>query len=178
MIGSFGTYGPAVAELLTAVLPPLLEEAPNRVGLLLGRNGEAFARTLQAARPALAGRLVAPGALPDAELAAYLTACDLLIQPYPDGASSRRTSLMAGLALGLPVVATDGALTESLWRDAGAVALAPVDRPSEFVRTAEALWRTPRCGAPGPAGRSFYQEQFVPEGLIQRLRDAAAACPP
>ena len=44
-------------------------------------------------------------------------ACDLLVQPYPDGISSRRTSAMAGLALGVPVVTTTGHLTEPLWAE-------------------------------------------------------------
>ena len=168
-----GPTGPAVAELLTAILPPLLERAPNRVGLLLGRHGEAFARTLEAARPALAGRLVAPGALPEAGLAAHLAACDLLIQPYPDGVSSRRSSLMAGLALGLPIVATEGALTEPLWRDAGAAALAPVDRPSEFIGTAEALLAdTEMRTRLGRRAAALYQADFAPEHTIRTLRQS------
>ena len=151
VVGSFGTYGCPVADLLTAVLPPILDRASDRVGLLLGRGGEEFARTLEAARPSLRGRLVAPGELPEPELAAHLAACDLLVQPYPDGVSGRRTSLMGGLALGIPVVTTEGALTEPLWRETGAVALAPVDRPFEFIEAAEALWRMPNCG-PDSAG--------------------------
>ena len=50
-------------------------------------------------------------------LADHIGACDLLIQPYPDGISSRRTSAMAGLALGIPVITTTGSLTESLWAE-------------------------------------------------------------
>ena len=171
VIGSFGTYGPLVADLLTAVLPPLLEKDADRVGLLLGRGGDGFARTLEAAHPSLRGRLVAPGELPEAELAAHLAACDLLVQPYPDGVSSRRTSLMAGLALGAPIVTTEGALTEPLWREAGGVGLAAVDRPSEFVAAAETLLTDPglRAGL-GRRGRDFYQEHFAPEQTIRLLR--------
>ena len=174
VVGSFGTYGPLVAALLTAVLPPILDRAPDRLGLLLGRGGDEFASALEAARPSLRGRLIAPGELPEPELAAHLAACDLLIQPYPDGVSGRRTSLMAGLALGVPVVTTEGALTEPLWRDAAAVALAPVDRPSEFVGAAASLLADPGLRADlGRRGRSFYQAHFTSDGLIRCLREAA-----
>lgn len=174
LIGSFGTYGPMVGELLAAVLPPLLERTPGRVGLLLGRGGDGFARALEAERPALRGRLVAPGGLPDPELAAHLAACDLLIQPYPDGVSSRRGSMMAGLSLGIPVVTTEGALTEPLWRDGGAVALTSVGRSPDLVAAAEELLAEPaRRAALGRRGRDFYREHFAPERLIRRLRGAA-----
>ena len=172
VVGSFGTYGPAVTELLTAVLPPLLEGAPNRVGLLLGRHGEAFVRTLQAGRPALAGRLGFAGTLPEAELAACLAACDLLIQPYPDGVSSRRTSLMAGLAMGSPIVTTEGALTEPLWGEAGVVSLAPVGRPSEFIDAAEALLADAGTAESdlGRRAAALYQSDFALEHTIHALR--------
>ena len=43
---------------------------------------------------------------PPSALAEHVRACDVLVQPYPDGISSRRTSAMAGLALGVAVVTT------------------------------------------------------------------------
>ena len=51
-------------------------------------------------------RVVAPGSLPAAAVTEYLRACDLVIQPYPDGVSSRRGTAMAALANGVPVVTT------------------------------------------------------------------------
>ena len=175
VVGSFGTYGPLVADLLTAVLPPILDRAPDRVGLLLGRGGRSSPTPWKPPVHPSEARLVAQGSCPKPVLAAHLAACDLLIQPYPDGVSSRRTSLMAGLALGIPVVTTEGALTEPLWREAGGVGLAPVDRPSEFAALIEALLADAgRRKDLGRRGGSFYQEHFALENLIRRLRDAAA----
>ncbi len=104
LLGHFGTYGGAVARLLSAILPELLAGHENRHVLLLGRNSVRFAKELQCSRPALAHRIFSAGEQPADTAAAYLSACDLLVQPFPDGASSRRTSLMAGLALGVPIV--------------------------------------------------------------------------
>ena len=46
------------------------------------------------------------GRQPDAEVAADLNACDVLVMPYEDGASLRRGTLMAGLANGCAIVTT------------------------------------------------------------------------
>ncbi len=46
------------------------------------------------------------GSLPEAEVAAALNACDVLLMPYVDGASLRRGTLMAGLANGCAIVTT------------------------------------------------------------------------
>ena len=44
--------------------------------------------------------------LANEEVSVHLSACDLMIQPYPDGISARRTSAMAALAHERPVVTT------------------------------------------------------------------------
>jgi glycosyltransferase involved in cell wall biosynthesis len=171
VLGHFGTYGDHIVPLLRAVLPPLLTASPQRVALLLGRGGDGFARALVQEHPGLAAQLVAPGAQPAEELSERLAACDLLLQPYPDGASSRRTSLMAGLALGRPIVTTEGALTEPLWRDSSAVALAPAGDTGAFVEQVEQILSRPdRASALAAAARDLYQSTFSLERTVAGLR--------
>ena len=95
LVGHFGTYGLHVATMLTATLTELAALAPDAAVLLVGRGSAEFAGRLVSARPELAGRVAASGGLSGADAAAHLKACDLLIQPFPDGVSSRRTSAMA-----------------------------------------------------------------------------------
>ena len=55
-----------------------------------------------------------------------------MVQPYPDGVSTRRGSTTALLAHGRAIVTTNGIATEPLWSDSGAVAMAPVDNPDRL----------------------------------------------
>ena len=81
----------------------------------------------------LAGRVSATGTLNASDLSAHIAACDVLLQPYPDGVTSRRTTAMAGLFARVPVVTTQGKLTERFWQE-GAVKLADVGDVNGIVR--------------------------------------------
>lgn len=171
LLGHLGTYPAHVEDSLKRLLPPLLSAHPAATALLLGRGSERVREALARAHPALAGRVHASGVVSAAELSCHLAACDLLAQPFPDGVSSRRTSVMAGLAHGRPVVTTRGRLTESLWAESGAVALAPAQDPralSESVgRLLEDAEERDRLGA---AGLALYEERFKAERAVAALR--------
>ena len=171
LVGHFGTYGVHVSAELRRVLPEILRADTRRVGVLIGRDSEKFAASLVHAHPFLAARIRAIGYLAPEEAAAQLAACDLLIQPYPDGVSTRRTSVMAGLALGRPIVTTAGALTEGVWRESQAVALVPAENPAAFIDAAEfLLTNTNEREAYGVRARAFYAAHFALDQTICRLR--------
>jgi glycosyltransferase involved in cell wall biosynthesis len=176
VVGHFGSFGDGlVARLLARVLPPVLQANAARVGLLIGRGSEAFAERLVVEHPTLAGRVYAAGELPAGAAAAHLRACDLLLQPYPDGVSVRRTSLMAGLALGVPVATTYGPSTEPVWRD-GLVALAPADDAAALVAAAERQLGDPAARRRlGERGRAAYQARFSIDCTIRTLRESPPA---
>ena len=176
VVGHFGSFGGGpVPRLLERVLPPVLRANAARVGLLIGRGSEAFAGKLVAEHAALVGRLHAAGELTADAAAAHLRACDLLVQPYPDGVSGRRTSLMAGLALGVPAATTRGPATEPVWHD-GLVALAPADDPAALVAAAERLLADPAARRRlGEKGRAVYQARFSIERTIRILRESRPA---
>jgi glycosyltransferase involved in cell wall biosynthesis len=71
-------------------------------------SNDAYLREVQAliVQLGLEARIQWTGSLPDAEVAAALNACDVLLMPYVDGASLRRGTLMAGLANGCAIVTT------------------------------------------------------------------------
>lgn len=175
VIGHFGMYRQSIGSMVAEAFVPLLSAAPDRVGLLIGLGAREFSETLIRRHPQLASRLRAPGELPPEEIAAHLAACDLLVQPFDDGVCVRRTTLMAGMALGLPIVTNAGPATEPFWQDSGAVAVARGSWPQEAVRLVDQLLAEPAGRRRlGERARSLYEEQFSIERTIQTLRSASA----
>jgi glycosyltransferase involved in cell wall biosynthesis len=171
LIGHFGTFGQLIAPLLENVLSRLLSEIPTALAVVIGRRGERFAEGFTKTRPEYAGRLIASGELDPADAAEYIAACDLLVQPYPDGVSSRRTSVMAALALGVPVVTTTGHLTEPLWHEEHAVHLTPIDRPDSLADAAKALIADQALACElADRGRRLYDHRFAIDRTIEVLR--------
>ena len=173
LVGHFGTYGTAVAALLEERLAGVMEGASRPALLLLGAGGEAFAAQLLTRYPQWRARVHAPGYLPPDQLDAHLTACDVLVQPYPDGITVRRTSAMAALARGRAVVTTTGHLTEPLWADQHAVALVEVGDAGRFTGEVERLLgdASARRGLEARA-RAAYDAHFSVDRLIHTLRAA------
>jgi glycosyltransferase involved in cell wall biosynthesis len=169
VVGHFGTFGPLIAPLLEEVLPSLLMADVKRAGLLVGVGSEDFAAYLLSKHPQLAGRLHGTGALRSVDVAINLAATDVVVQPYPDGISTRRSSAMAGLALALPIVTTEGPLTESLWK--GAVHLAPAGDPRSFVEAVEELLAdTQRLNDLRQRAAELYADRFALKHTVEQLR--------
>jgi glycosyltransferase involved in cell wall biosynthesis len=200
IVGHFSTYQAAIHQALCDLTPRLLgaalkgcatgasphdaagepvaqpfRAASSRVHIhLVGRGSDAVARQLQTTAGEDADRISASGDLDPASLSIALQACDLLMQPYPDGASSRRTTLMAALAHGLPVVTTTGRLSESFWQDSKAVAIAPASDAAALARATIGLLRDEehRCQM-SAAARDLYQQRFSIDHVIRALRSEA-----
>jgi glycosyltransferase involved in cell wall biosynthesis len=176
IVGHFGSHGRAVAALLDGCLPEIMDGPCRPALLLLGADGPAYRDALVARHPDWATRVRATGFLDGAELAAHLGVCDVLLQPYPDGVTSRRTSVMACLSQGRAVVTTAGRLTEPLWYTSQAVALASV---GDAAGLAEAVVRVLADGGArarlGARARQLYLDTFSVERVVTTLRAAEMA---
>jgi glycosyltransferase involved in cell wall biosynthesis len=171
LVAHFGTYPAPVAEHLVSLLPVLLGRRESCAALLLGRGGEHVRERIVREHPALAARLHAPGILHARSLSSHLAACDLLMLPFPDGVSTRRTSAMAALAHGLAVVTTVGRLSEPLWAECGAVELVAAGDPRATCAAVERLLADEDARARlGDAGRALYRERFDLARTISALR--------
>src|SRR5262249_26896210 len=137
--------------------------------LLLGRGGPAFADVVTHTHPDLKERLTATGELDACAASAHVAACDILLQPYPDGISSRRTSVMAGLSLGRLARTTEGHLPDPLGRTSQAVEIAPADQLGATVvrLLADAARRAELARRAG----ELYQARFSLEHTIRLLRE-------
>ena len=168
LIGHFGTYGDHVGRELDRIVPALLRRLPAAHLLLVGEGSETFAGHLPSD---VRDRVAGTGRLPGGEAAAALRGCDLLVQPYPDGVTTRRTSVMAALTTSVPVLTTAGPLTEPVWAQTSAVALTPAGDVHALVERAASLAADPEARAAlGARGRDLYDRQFALGVTIARMR--------
>lgn len=176
ILGHLGTYSSEICRSLTPSIIAVLDHAPNTTVLLLGSNSDRFAEELQATTPAHASRIRGLGLLTDKELANHIAACDLMLQPYPDGLSSRRTSLMNVIAQGTPVVSNLGHLSEPLWEESQAIALASTSEPTQLASLCLQLLGDGQARrALGQAGRQLYRSRFDWRNIVATLRSSEAA---
>jgi glycosyltransferase involved in cell wall biosynthesis len=175
LVGHLGTYGTLIAPLLSGVLLELMRQDGAPRVLLLGTGSKEFAHAWLAQHPEWTSAVRAAGTLSDADLSAHIAACDAMIQPYPDGISSRRTTAMAALALGVPVITNTGALSETIWRESGAVRLTGVgDFRGMAAQTMDVLNHAEAGRALREGGRALYARLFDVSHTIGALRGAAS----
>jgi glycosyltransferase involved in cell wall biosynthesis len=173
IVGHFGTYGGLISPMLHASIPSLLLQS-DCVVLLMGRGSETARLNIVVGRPELAARVHATGDLDADEMSRHLGACDVMLQPYPDGISGRRTSAMAALAHGRPLVTTSGALTEPDWTASGAAVLVPAYDSEQLAAAVRSLLRDAwRCQDLSRRARTTYAERFELVHTIAALRGAA-----
>jgi glycosyltransferase involved in cell wall biosynthesis len=103
-----------------------------------------------------------PGRLSNDELSLRLWASDIVLLPFTDGVSTRRSTLMAALAHGRPVLGSRGHNTDALLAQAtDAMVLTRADDRAAFTRAAVKLTSDPvRLRAVGDAGRRLYESRF------------------
>jgi glycosyltransferase involved in cell wall biosynthesis len=161
LVGHFGTHGSLVTALVDDVIAAVAKAQPTAHFLLIGSGSDTFRSALVQRDHTLADRVSATGTLDAAALAAHIEACDVLLQPYPDGVTSRRTTAMAGLFARVPVVTTEGKLTERFWRDEAPVKLAAVGDVRALVEHVLALLAdSEERRRQADAGRAFYDRWF------------------
>jgi hypothetical protein len=171
LLGHFVTPETINTELPAKLFIQLLDARCDSRLLLLGRSGEALRSRIGRRRPDLLDRVDAPGQQTAQGLSRMLSLCDVMVQPYPDGITSRHTSAMAALAHGRPIITTSGRLTESLWRESQAVALAPVDKPEQMSDLAGSLLADGREWLRlATAGKTLYEQRFDRKHTIAALR--------
>ncbi len=169
LAGHFGFGGAQKVTLLAAALETIARR-PGAHLVLIGRGSEDLENELLTRLPAASSRLHVTGELTPAEISAWLSACDLVVQPYPDGVTTRRTSTVTALAHGIPVATTLGPLTEAMWGESSAVALAPVEDPAAFAAVIRRLLEAPTERTRLRfAGRALYRARFDINRMIDQL---------
>jgi len=172
VIGHFSTYDANARRLLQTLVPHLMRALAGSRLLLLGRGSDLTAADLRQRFPELQDRVFGVGALAADELSAHLLACDLMVQPYVDGASTRRSTLMAALAHGVPVVTTVGPLSEPFWISSPAVSAVAAGDVEGLIHAAVALASdSHRRQRQSATARETYAARFDVPHVIRALRE-------
>jgi glycosyltransferase involved in cell wall biosynthesis len=103
-----------------------------------------------------------PGPLPAEEVSQHLAASDLVLLPFTDGMSTRRSTLMAALAHGRPVLGLSGPRTDAILDDdSAALVLTPLGDRNAYARTAAALAKDRgQLQQIGDSGHDLYRARF------------------
>lgn len=146
LVAHFGLVYPGKGlETLLDALVQVRRRHPRTHLVIVGDTREedrAYRASLEGRveRLGLRSTVVWTGRMADGEASRVLSAADLFVAPFDDGASIRRGSLMAGIAHGRPVVSTLPALPSVWLRDGEGVALVPpCDAPALAQRMAALL---------------------------------------
>lgn len=170
LVGHFGAYDQYMTELMLELLPSLLNGHDNLAVMLLGRGSLELRDQLIKRHPDLAQSVRATGVLSAEDISRHVRACDVMLQPYQDGVSGRRTSVMTALSHGIPVVTNMGKATESCWVESQAVKLIKVgDIPGMLEALQCLLTNAAEARRVGAAGRALYHQRFDVKQVIAKL---------
>jgi glycosyltransferase involved in cell wall biosynthesis len=113
--------------------------------------------------------VIRPGRLSAERLAAHVAAADLLLTPFADGVSTRRTSFLAGLQQEVAVVGTSGALTDSVLESAG-LELVEVGNADAFAeRVALLAGADDHRATAAASGRALFESHFTADAIAARF---------
>ncbi|MFO0907013.1 MAG: hypothetical protein U0794_01385 [Isosphaeraceae bacterium] len=99
-----------------------------------------------------------------------------MLQPFPEGVTTRRTTLMACLAHARPVVTSLGPKSDPFWKDCLAVVLTPAGDAPALAREGLALIQDPAARARlGATAVSVYEAHFSIDRAISALLDEVDA---
>jgi glycosyltransferase involved in cell wall biosynthesis len=102
----------------------------------------------------------ATGEISDQSITQYLSIANLYAVFYPDGASTRRTSLMTGLAHGLPIVSNTGILTDSNLISSEAVYLLKNCDTEELIKFKKSIQQKTFLENMGQQARSYFDKNL------------------
>jgi len=169
LVGSFGTAGAYGEAALLHTIRTSLGRRTDLAFVCIGRGSEELARRLQADLPAHAQAILATGVLDSPVLSHHLSACDMLVQPYVDGVSGRRTTTITGLEHGVPVATTHGMLSEPFWENTEAVVTVPAAAPQQMADAVDILLTPERNTRARSAALALYSAHFAPDVVLELL---------
>lgn len=118
--------------------------------------------------------VVSTGWLTPLEAANALASSDMMLTPFLDGISTRRSSVMSSLSQGTAVASTIGHNTDSVWREkeASGIFLSPAGNESSFVEMVERTCLQAKQLIVRNGAKDLYNQTFSWPKVAEQLLDA------
>ena len=163
-----------IMEFLTASLEVLVKKGYDSGLLIIGQGENEISDYLEELPYYLKERIFCTGYCSSEGVSQYLSITDIFLLPLIDGVSSRRTSLMAALKHGLPVVTTKGFLTDDIFLQENFTLLSPSTDKALFAANVVRVAEDEKLrDATGKKGREAYEKYFSEKLMIERYLDHA-----
>lgn len=173
LIGHFSTFNPMIQETLANCMARLHCDSPQLRFLLIGHGGGEFLDGLRKSQPALVEQCVSTGFLCAEDISLHIQACDLMLQPCPDGVNVRHTSVNAALLHGLPVATFRSWHTEPFWKDGQGVLLERRERADKLCARILAMLDSPEeLASMGLAAQEFYHRHCSAAHVLDHLAES------
>jgi len=172
LVGHFGAYDEYMTNVMSKILPSLVNGDGSVRVLLIGNGSSELRDKFIESHPEIKDSVHATGMMPADDISLRISACDLMLQPYQDGVSGRRTSVMTALAHGVPVLTTEGKATEKCWTENDVVQFMKVNGDASSIDTVNSLLaNSDQLLRLGKAGRRLYWNCFAVKRTVASLRD-------
>lgn len=113
-----------------------------------------------------------PGFMPPEHLSAWLQMTDIFLMPHIGGLSAKRSTLMAAMQHGLPVVGTAGPMTDGLWSGVNSVTLVAGSSPHDFADAVVGLQKNEALRKQhGLANRLYFDTHFTADRIARNFLD-------
>jgi len=129
--------------------------------LCVGVDTEKIIKLIPKEKGHLKKSLILTGYLEDAEIAELINFGDLFLCPYSDGVSMRRSSLMAALCFGLPIITTKTKYTERVFYNLKFILMSNSDDKEGFISNVERMIKDKEnLKVFGKKAKDFYEKHF------------------
>lgn len=159
ILGIFSLAGSGkMYPFIEAAWERILDSNENAFFVMVGASEEEAKKYLPHLR--LQERCRFTGFLRPEEVSAWLQVMDVMVAPFVDGVSSRRTSVLAALAHGVPVLTTRGRLSDRVFLEDGPLVLSHLDKDAfsnELVALLQDEIRRRKLAA---LAKPFYEKHF------------------
>jgi len=170
VVGLLGSLTPQHgAEYLIRAFPQILRKFPNAVLLLIGGGREKEKLEMLAKERGVQEKVIFTGLVPYEKVNEYLSACDVLAAPFPKGreyTTNLPLKLPEYLAIGKPIVVTNGPVLSRIATESGAGEVAEAESPESIAKAVTRALDNPEMGK---GGRDYAEKRLEWRALVSRM---------